>query len=93
VVFGFFQSERAKKARQLEEALEALEALLLAEGEKRSSEKAKNAIVYWKLCRSDYEGLSEQNERYWKRLQATVIISGVVATFVGAVSPTGRSNT
>jgi hypothetical protein len=81
-VLGLSESKRTI-AQQREEALESL---LLAEGEKHSSQEAKEAIAYWQLCRGDYERLSKQSERCWKLLQGTVIIFGVVATFAGAVS-------
>jgi hypothetical protein len=84
VVFGSFESDRAKKARQREEALEAV---LLAEGKTDSSEKAKKAIAYWQLCRSDYERLSKQNETRWLLFQGAVVFFSVVATIFGVIIP------
>jgi hypothetical protein len=83
-VLRFFETDRAKKARQREEALEAL--LLAQEENPHSSEKAKKAIAYCQLNIMEYEHLAERDDTRWKLCQAIVVVGGVAATLAGTIS-------
>jgi hypothetical protein len=83
-VFGFFETDRAKKTQQRDEGLEVL--LLAQEEDVRSSERAKKAIAYCRLGIIEYERLSKREEIRWKLCQTIVIVGGVAATLLGAIT-------